>query len=187
MSEVPRNVPAMTDTDMKWTDHVYYGIASLRGWYETLHRAHRWEGTSYQGRVGRLLSTLLLAGGDDRVPVAISGAMDDNQTGHLALLYPDVVVLARTHELTEDRGEFTVTLHPLTDIRKVRVEASHNYYAGTTEWRRESGMELHVTVDGQDIVFPGRNYEANELTNEASAAAAVALIRQRLGGVTTHA
>jgi len=185
MSEVTNTVPAMTDNELKPTDHVYYGIASLRGWDETLGHAHRWGG-DLKWRIGRVLSAMLLAGGDERIPTAITGTMDDNGTGHLALLYPDVVVLVRTNELTANGGDATVTMHPLTAIEHVKVIANHSYYNGTEEFSRESGMEVHVSVSGQDVVFPGRTYSATDITNDASAAAALQIIRQHLSGRTAR-
>lgn len=169
----------MTNDELKPTDHVYYGIASLRGWDETLGQAHRWEGP-YALRIGRILSSVLLSGGDDRVPTAITGAMDDSGTGHLALLYPDVLVLVRTTELTANGGDSTVTMHPLAAIAHVHVNANHSYYNGTDDYRRESGMEVQISVDGQDIVLPGRTYTPTDLTNDASAVAALQLIREHL-------
>lgn len=185
MSEVPRNVPAMTDSDLKPTDHVYNGIASIRGWDSALAKAHRWEG-SYQWRVGRILSAILLAGGEDRVPVAIGGELDSSGTGHLGLLYPDVIVIVRTSELTPDGGSSTVTVHPLSAIQNVHLTADHSYYNATTEQSRESGMEAQISVDGQHIVFPPRTYNATDATSDTSAAAAIALLRRQLGGLAAR-
>lgn len=179
MSEVTGTVPRMTDNELKPTDNVYYGIASLRGWDETLGQAHRWEG-AYGWRIGRVLSSVLLAGGDHRVPTAITGTMDDSGTGHLALLYTDVLVVVRAIELTANGGDATVTMHPLAAIEHVKVTANHSYYNGTDEYRRESGMEVQISVDGQDVVFPGRTYTPTDITNDASAAAALQLIREHL-------
>lgn len=179
MSDVRGTVPRMTDNELKPTDHVYYGIASLRGWDETLGQAHRWEG-AYGWRIGRVLSSVILAGGDHRVPAAITGTMNDSGTGHLALLYPDVLVLVRTTELTANGGDATVTMHPLAAIEHVKVTADHSYYNGTDDYRRESGMEIQISVDGQDVVFPGRTYTPTDITSDVSAAAALQLIREHL-------
>lgn len=170
----------MTDNKLTPAEQLYHGIASLRGWDEALGQAQRWA-DAYTSRVGRVLSAVLLAGGEDRVPVAIAGNLDDHGTGSLAVLHDDVLVLVSAEALTAKGGTVTVSLHAISAIERVEVVAHHSHYYGTDDYPRHSNMEVHVGVGGREVTFPGRTYSATALTDDAAAAAALTLIRQHLG------
>lgn len=183
MSEVPRTVPAMTDNEMKPSAHLYDGIASLRGWGDLLRRAQHW-GNPFAWPVGQLLSNVLLAGGDERLPVAITGDLDDDGTGLLAVLYSDVVVMARATKFSggggTDGGTAEVSVHTLREVRNVKVTARHNYYDDVEQRPRHSDLEVHLTVDGVNLVFARRGYDSTSLTNDDAALAALGVLREHL-------
>lgn len=96
-------------------------------------QAQRW-GDAYTSRVGRVISAVLLAGGEDRVPVAIAGNLDDHGTGSLAVLHEDVLVLVSSETLTANGGAVTVALHPLSAIERAEVGANRSYYYGIDDY-----------------------------------------------------
>ncbi|MFP1602748.1 hypothetical protein ACLD0U_08685 [Microbacterium sp. 2216-1] len=120
----------MSNDELKASDRLYYAIAALRGWDEAADEA-RGYGGSYAVRFGRIVSSILIAADDDREPVAITGALDDQRIGNLAVVYDRFVVVVDIVELTAHSGELTVTVHGLDAIEDVRVSTTHNYFEGT--------------------------------------------------------
>lgn len=183
MSEVTVTVARMTDNELKPSDHVYYGIASLPGWGDLLGRAQRW-GNPFAWAVGQLISGVLLAGGDDRLPVAVTGELNDEGTGVAAILYSDVVVLARASKFTgggsPEGGTADVSVHTLRGLRDLKVISRHNYYDGVKEHPRHSDLEVHVTVDGVGLVFARHGYDSTPLTDDDAALSALKTLREHV-------
>ena len=115
----------MPNDELKASDRLYYAIAALRGWDEAADEA-RGYGGNYGVRFGRIVSSILLAADDDREPVAITGALDDQGNGNLAVVYDRFVVVVDVVELTAQGGEVTVTVHEFDAIEDVRVSTTHN-------------------------------------------------------------
>lgn len=179
MSEPPSTVPAMTEHTMQSSDRVYWGIASLRGWDEALGTAHGWRGPRAQG-VGRLISGILVAGGEDRTPIAMTGQLDDKGTGNLAVLYPDVIVIATAVTILSNEASSDISVHPLSTVKSLGVTAHHNYYDGTGRYTRHTQLEVSITVDGTLLTFAGSGYTGNEFTDDDAVKAALETLRAHL-------
>lgn len=179
MSEVPDTVPRMTDNEPKPSDHVYWGINSLKGWDEALGTAHSWGGNRARN-VGRLISGILVAGGEDRMPIAMAGQLDDDGTGDLAVLYPDVIVTATSAGILSDHARTTITVHPLSAVASLGVTAAHSYYDGISRYGRHTQLEVDITVDGTEFTFAGRSYNSSQLTDDNSVKAALDTVREHL-------
>lgn len=93
----------MADDDLKPFDGLYFGMASIRGWDEALREAHHYRG-NYNTRVGRVLSSLLFAGGENSEPIAVGGNLNDDGDGHLIVIYPDLAVFRRAQKLSANDG-----------------------------------------------------------------------------------
>lgn len=168
----------MAVDDMKPSDRLYYGIASIRGWDEALREAHHYGG-NYNTRVGRVLSSLLLAGGENSEPVAVGGTLNDDGDGHLIVIYPDLAVFGRAQKLSANGGEMTVTVHSLDEIDKLQVSTEHNYYDGTTDYARHSGITVGLTLDGAQLKLTGTSYSQSPLSTDAAVFAALELLRSQ--------
>lgn len=179
MSEVPGTVPRMTDNELQPPEHIYRGIRSLRGWDEALSDSEGWSGLSAR-TVGQLISAVLLAGGEDRMPVAIAGKLDENGTGSLAVLHTDVVVVATAVTIKTDAAVTAVSIHGLRDVTGVQVKTHHNYYDGTERRARHTQLAVDVTVAGIAFTFAGRGYDGTPLTDDDAAKAALDTLRGSL-------
>ncbi|WP_136588144.1 MULTISPECIES: hypothetical protein [Actinomycetes] len=168
----------MTDDDTKPSDRLYYGIASIRGWDEALREAHHYGG-NYNIRIGRVLSSLILGGGENSEPVAVGGTLDDHGDGHLIVIYPDLAVFGRAHKLTANGGEMTVTVHSLDEIDRLQVSTEHNYYDGTASYARHSGITVGLTLDGEELKLIGTSYSQSPLSTNAAVFAALEVLRKR--------
>lgn len=143
----------MSDDEFKPSDRLYYAIAALRGWDEASSEA-RGYGGSYAVRFGRIVSSILLAADDDREPLAVSGALDENGNGSIAVVYERFVVVVDVVELTAQGGETTVAVHGFDAIEDVHVSTAHNYFEGTEKHPRQYGMELQIGLAGRRFTFP---------------------------------
>ncbi|WZH38763.1 MAG: hypothetical protein PIR02_08830 [Microbacterium enclense] len=169
----------MTEHTMKPSDHVHYGVNSLRGWDEALGTAHGWGGNRARN-AGRLLSGIIVAGGEDRTPVAMAGQLDDNGTGNLAVLYADVIVTVTAVTILSDDATTEVTVHPLSAVDSIGVKAFHNYYDGTKSYERHNQLEVSVTVEGIEFTFTRSGYNSSELTDDNAVKKALDTLRARL-------
>ncbi|MFJ2369212.1 hypothetical protein [Microbacterium sp. NPDC087665] len=168
----------MTD-ELSISDRIYYAIASLRGWGPVL-AIHQDYGAAQAWRVGSLISSILIAADDDRLPLAIFGTADDSGTGEIVAVYPDFLVLASVTNLDVHSGDFTVDVHPLAGATNLRVSTRHNYYAGVTETPRHTGLEVAFDVDGKHLTFASTqtaSYSDGTLTDDKAVADAFTAIR----------
>lgn len=140
----------MTDEPLSIPDRIYFAIASLRGWESPLS-LHQFHGPDQAFRVGRFISSVVLAGDDDREPLAVSGTADDNGTGSIIVVYPEFLVSAKVTNLDVNTGEFTITVHPLREAKDIRVETNHSYYNGTEKHPRYRGIEVTFTLGSEKL------------------------------------
>lgn len=180
MSEVASTVPAMTDIELQPSEYVYGGIGSLAGWDRTLESAQG-RGGQLARHVGVLISDVLLAGGADRMPVAIAGKADKTGTGHLAVLHSDILVLATARNFLSSDRSAVVTVHSLRELTNVNVRGNHNYFDSTKKHPRGAGLQVSVTLDRLVITFQDRGHERTPLTEDAAVSAALDTIRAALG------
>ncbi|WP_311243996.1 hypothetical protein [Microbacterium sp. WCS2018Hpa-23] len=169
----------MTD-ELTPNDQLFYTIKELKGWYELLELAT----DSFHGNnpsrhhVGRLISTILLAAGEDLEPIAISGALDENGTGDLTLVYPKLILRVTGNQLKKAEGTFGLSLWQLADATDLAIEARHNYFDGTHTHPRSRGIQVRFTVGSEQVTLCGTNsyYRTSPaLQDEAFYAAFLAL------------
>lgn len=166
----------MSDDEFKASDRLYYAIAALRGWDEASSEA-RGYGGSYAVRFGRIVSSILLAADDDREPLAVSGALDENGNGSIAVVYDRFVVVVDVVELTAQGGETTVAVHGFDAIEDVHVSTAHNYFEGTEKHPRQHGMELQIGLAGQRFTFPPSKWGQSPLLQSDAVLKAYTTIR----------
>lgn len=166
----------MSDDEFGPSDLVYYGIAALKGWDEVLDDARSFpDGGAV--RVGRLVSSVLLAGDEDREPVAISGALDDEGNGNIAVVYDTFIVVVDAENVKTERASFTVNVHDLGEVERLGVATNHNYFNGTKARPRERGIQVSIEVGGHTFLFPPRGYGQSPLLQDAAAHEAYRLVR----------
>ncbi|MDU0328423.1 hypothetical protein RWH43_16815 [Microbacterium sp. KSW2-21] len=179
MSDVTCTVPAMTDNELKASDYIYSGIKSLGGWGRTIESAHG-RGGQRARHVGVLISDVILAGGEDTMPVAITGKLDQAGTGHLAVLYADVIVIAHATNLVSGEASALVTVHSLRELSKVEVRSNHNYYDGTDRRQQHADPRVSVTLERLVLTFADRGHDRTPLTDATAVSAALDAIRASL-------
>lgn len=151
MSVIAVTLTLMTD-QLSTADRVYFAIASLRGWESPLSLYQHYSPNDAY-RVGRLVSSILVAADDDREPLAVSGEADDAGTGTVSVVYPDFVVVAKATGMDVNAGEFNVFVHPLNEAKDLRVETSHSFYTGVDSHPRYRGIGVSFTVGGEKVVL----------------------------------
>lgn len=171
----------MSDDEFKPSDRLYYAIAALRGWDEASEHARSYGG-NYAWKFGRLVSTILVAADEDREPLAVSGVLDQQGNGNLAVIYDQFVVLADVAELSEQKGESTVTVHSFHAIDDLRVSTTHNYFDGVTKNERHDGIELQIEIAGRRFVFPSMKRAQSPLLQGDAVLRAYTTIRDRQAG-----
>jgi hypothetical protein len=171
----------MSDDDLKPSDRLYYAIAALRGWDETADRARGHAG-NYKLKFGQLVSSILLAADEDREPLAVTGVLDEQGTGDLAVVYDQFVVLADVVELSEQKGTITVTVHGFEAIDDVQVSTAHNYFDGTAQKSRHDGIELQIGIAGRRFVLPPMKWGRSPLLQNDAVLQAYTAIRDHLAG-----
>ncbi len=134
-------------------------------------------GREYVQTIGSLFSSLLLAGGEDNEPVAVSGRLDDNGTGELVVVYGDVITVATITELKAQSGEFVVTVHSFDDVKRLRVSTRHSYYVGTSEQPRHSGIEVSLVLDEREIAISAGGYARDPLVSNDAVLSAFERLR----------
>ncbi|WP_432733122.1 hypothetical protein [Microbacterium sp. MM2322] len=169
----------MTDDQLKPADFVYSGIRSLAGWDRALTTAENAKGNRARP-IGVLMSDVLLAGGEDRMPVAVAGKLDKTGTGHLAVLYSDVMVVASARGLGSGDGSSEVTVHSLRELSKIEARSRHNYYDGTAKRPRYAELQVVVSLDRLVVSFVDRGHDRTPLTDSSAVSAALDTLRAHL-------
>lgn len=171
----------MSDDDFKPSDRLFYAIAALRGWDEASEHARSYGG-NYAWKLGRLVSTILVAADEDREPLAVTGVLDQQGNGNLAVIYDQFLVLADVAELSEQKGESTVTVHSFHAIDDVQISTTHNYFDGTTQKVRHDGIELQIEIAGRRFVFPPMKSAQSPLLRGDAVLQAYTTIRDQRAG-----
>jgi hypothetical protein len=150
----------MTDEPTS-SDHLHAAIKSLRGWYYLLENAEDEYDRARRGRpAGQVISSILLAGGEDTTPIAVSGELDDAQSGHLTIVYADRIVIVDAETLWGDAASYTTRVRFFDDISDLRVETRHSHYDGTDTHPRTRGFEVSFAVDGERVQLGATKWAA---------------------------
>lgn len=167
MSELAHTLTLMTDA-LSTADRLYYAIESLRGW-EPLLSLHKSRGRDQAWRVGSLISTLLVAGGEENAPIAVSGRASDDGAGEIVVLYREFVVIAEVLTLSLTESDFIVSVLPLCDVSKLRVSTQHNYYSGTEQSARTDGIKITFVLSDRELTLQAAPQGApSNLTDDAA-------------------
>lgn len=154
--------------DLSPADRVYYAIAATPGWDDVSSHAQFQRGSAYGVRYGRLVSSILVAAGDDTVPLAVTGALDENGTGHMALVYEGVIVAVAATRFAEPDADFSVTVHGFKEISRVQLGTKHSFFSGL-DTPRSTGFVLKLDLGGVRYTFPPGQHAQNPLlTSEAA-------------------
>lgn len=156
--------------ELSVADQVYYAVAELPGWNDVADHA-RFQQGSDGARYGRLISTLVVAGGEEHVPLAVSGKIDDSGTGNLALVYDGYLVVATVTDFTEQAGKISVSAHGFSDIAGVQLTTKHNFFSGSSS-SRTNGFTVTIDVGSATFTFPPVHYSQNTLVSSPAAYAA---------------
>lgn len=167
----------MTDDQLKPSDRLYFAIAALRGWDDVEARARSWGGADAR-RFGQLLSSILLAVGDDAEPLAVAGELNDEWSGNLAVIYDGLIVVADVTEMKDPRGSVVLAVYGFDAISEVQVTARHNYFDGVDSHPRHKGMHLKFTLAGRAVSYPPQGWGRSPLITDDAAMAAYAAIRR---------
>jgi hypothetical protein len=174
----------MTD-ELKPSDHLYYSIKALTGWYEALANAEDSYAQALRRDVGTLISSVLLAAGDDAEVIAVSGKLENALTGKLVAVFPNVIVTVNAKTLGGDQGgSHEARVHQLADAKNLVVEARHSYYAGTDTHPRFRNFAFSFELDGQrHRLEPSNNYSSTPQVKDAAIYAAFVAIRDHAAGI----
>ncbi|MFP7834665.1 hypothetical protein [Marisediminicola sp. LYQ134] len=171
----------MSDDNLKPSDRLYYAIAALPGWDEVSEQARNL-GESYAWRFGRILSSVLVAAGEDREPLAVTGVLNRQEAGNLAIIYDQFIVLVDVVTLSEQNGGTTVTVHGFGAIDELQISTTHNYFDGTSQQMRHQGIELKIQIAGHEFVFPPTRWARGPLLQGDAALQAYTTIRDHRAG-----
>lgn len=165
VSGVRRNLCCMTD-EFAPSDRLFYSIKEIRGWYEVLTEAQDafYGVPPARANVGRLISTLLLAGGEDADPVAVCGHMDDERSGRLIVVHQRVIVVADVSKLNRQEAEMSVRVWPHTAVTDLSLSTRHNYFDGTERHKRTQGVSVRFSIGPETFTIDGSNTYRRSMT-----------------------
>lgn len=136
------------------TNRLRGGIAGIRGWNSVLGRSA--QGMGHAFHLGRLISSVSLTAGDNE-PLAITGALDDDEHGYLAVAYDSFLIVADVERITDKAGKYTVRLYGWGSVESVEVSTRYNYFSEAEESGPQDTMDLLLTVAGQPVFFKVRD------------------------------
>ncbi|QRY40825.1 hypothetical protein JVX92_00585 [Microbacterium hominis] len=169
----------MSNSDV--SEALYFGIKSLRGWYEIIQGAEHSMGPLLRRNVGTVLSSVLLAGGEEVYPVAVTGSLDESGTGTLLVVYPNLLVTVDAARLDSDAASHVTKLWPANSASDIVIETKHSYYYGTEEHPRDKGFVFSVVLGGQRIQVGGSAYpHQSPLVEDSAIYEAFKAIRDRI-------
>lgn len=176
----------MSDDELKPCDLLHAAIKSLKGWYYLLENSEDEYDRARRGRPpGQIISSVLLAGGENSTPIAVSGELDDAQSGRLTILYADRVVIVDAETLWSDAASYTTRVRFFDDISDLRVTTRHSYYDGTDTHARTRGFEFSFAVDGERVQLGATKWAALRsplVEDQAIYAAYVAICDRKAAG-----
>jgi hypothetical protein len=167
------------NSDLSTADRVYYAIASTPGWDDVAEHAHFQSGSAYGVKYGRLISSILVAGGESTLPLAVTGILDENGIGHVALIYEGLIVAAAATRFAERDADVSVTAHGFNEISRVQLSTQHSFFSGSST-PREDGFVLTLDLGDARFTFPARPHAQNQLLTSQAAHLAYKAVRSYL-------
>ncbi|WP_022880537.1 hypothetical protein [Microbacterium sp. B19] len=132
--------------------------------------------------IGALISSILLAGGEANVPLAVTGKADANDgSGDLLVIYPDIIVTVTASDLHANTASITTRLIPAAAATDLQVETKHSYYDGTSQFSRTRGFAFTFAVGRETFRLEASRfgYRPGPLVGEDAMYAAFRSIRDR--------
>lgn len=170
--------------EVKPSDHLFHGIAALDGWGSLLWGARNMPDAA-ASRVGMLISGILVAAGEEAMPVTISGELDDEGTGTIWIFYPAFIVVVTAEQFRGTDGTVKIELVALESPRVTAVQTRHNYFDGTHRYQRSTGIAFSANIGGHDFTFTSRQYSDTPLLDAESVLSALEIVRARVAGGAT--
>ncbi|NYE19456.1 hypothetical protein [Microbacterium immunditiarum] len=167
----------MTDNSPNELDRpseLFYAIQGLPDWREVFSDVTDPNWSPIHRQAGSLLSTILVATDEGRSIVAVAGELY-GEKGYLAAVTTTGVVYADCNPITHQRLEFSVTLHPFSDVEEVTINADHVYFRGTEESPRHRRLTMALKVAGRTATF--KSHGVTPLTTGDDVFAAMKTVR----------
>lgn len=157
----------MSDDDQKASDRLYYGVEALKGWDGRLQEARDpWR--QNQPEVGAILSTILLAAGEDSEPLAVSGELDEAGKGELTVVYDGFFVSVIVADVTAPPGSAWASVYGFDQVTSLDLVGRHNYFSGVEGRDRHVGTRVRVVVGGHALTLAATPWSRNPLSNDAA-------------------
>lgn len=171
----------MTQNNVNTTaQQLVAAVRTLEGWYYLLENAEDYGGRAPGTRVfGALLSSVLLAGGEDALPIFLTGELTDTGAGRLVAVYSDSIVTVSALNLENHNAIHETQLHPFADVTELTVQTKHNYFDGTETYPRHRGFAFGFKLSGSPVHLTASTWSGvrNDLTGDDAAFAAFVAIR----------
>lgn len=172
----------MTESDVASPAHqLVAAIKTLEGYYYLLENVEDYGGRAPGTRTfGALLSSVLLAGGEDVLPIFVTGEVADTGTGRLFAVYSDSIVTVSALNLDNHNAMHETQVHPFADVSELTVRTKHSYFDGTETYPRHHGFAFAFMLAGQPVQLSASTWSPvrNDLTGDDAAYAAFVAIRR---------
>lgn len=151
----------MADDESTPSDRLYGAIKSLSGWYYVLDDAEDEYERPRSGRMtGQIVSSILLAGGESSIPIAVNGELDDTRSGYLVIVYDDRIVKVEAVDLGGNAASYTTRVRFFAGISDLRLSTRHSFYDGIGTHARTRGFEFSFMMDGEPVRLEPTNWAA---------------------------
>jgi hypothetical protein len=142
----------MTTDELSIPDRVYFGVKALPGWYDVLTDAEDAYPPLPKRVIGSLISSVLLAGGEELEPIAIAGELNrDDYSGRLIVFYPTMIITVDAKQLNSERGSHETRIWPVDLVSGLALEAHHSFYDGTAERPRHTKFAFEFDLGGDRL------------------------------------
>lgn len=161
---------------------LYAAIKSLDGWYYLLENSEDRYERSRSGRTaGQIVSSILLAAGEESTPLAVAGSLGESQSGRLVIVYSDCIVVVDAKTLATDSASYSTQVRFLDEASDLSIETRHSYYDGVDTYPRTRGFAFEFTLDGGRVRLEAKKWAAlrSPLVEDQAVYAAYVAIRSR--------
>jgi len=172
----------MTREGLLPAERLTYAIKGLNGWYAALTNAEDayFESTLRRG-VGTTISSVLIAAGEESVPIYVSGRLDESYSGSLLLVYQDMILTVDVDSLASDQPSHVVRLWPLASVSAITVKARRSYYDGVDKYPRHHRFSFSFVLGEQRFeLSSSAELHQSELVQESALFEAFQLLRARI-------
>ncbi|MDQ1217180.1 hypothetical protein [Microbacterium arborescens] len=177
----------MTNNEVSPDEQLYTAMMGIPGWYEALQNGQEFPAAQYGVGAGRIVSSILLAAGDDAEPIAVAGKLQEDRTGWLVVVYASLIVSVDVTQLNNDGFEYATDVHFPRDLSDLSVISGHSYYNGINGRPRHRGMQFTFTLAGKPVhMFSAHHYNNSSLITDDAIYAAYVSLRDSAAGMTSR-